>query len=155
MIDQAKITAFEAAMPQPPEGALSFEAYPDIFSAATASRLTNPLPVTEENIARGRTYYKYYCQFCHGANGDGWAPVGESYVPVPANLSSPEVRKMSAGEIYRAMLTGTGHEPALQYIIPQEYRWHLALYTGYLSQKYSTTGDSCETILSENNSNSR
>ena len=31
----------------------------------------NPLPVTQENLLRGREIYKEHCIGCHGVNGDG------------------------------------------------------------------------------------
>jgi len=38
------------------------------------------------------------------------------------------VGEKSDGEILYAMLTGTGHEPVLQRVVPPPYRWYLVLY---------------------------
>jgi mono/diheme cytochrome c family protein len=100
--------------------------------------LANPVASTQENRARGKIYYGYYCGFCHGENGDGTGPVGFSYHPVPADLRSPKVRAMTDGEILVSMLTGTGHAPVLQKIVPSEYRWYLALYVRGIPEESPT-----------------
>lgn len=86
-----------------------------------------PLP-TEENLHRGKVYYAYYCIFCHGENGEGNGPVGQSYVPKPANLNADSITRYSVPELYDASLTGTGHEPVLRQVIPAEHRKYLILY---------------------------
>ncbi len=105
----------------------------DIFeplpSKEQVQKLVNPRDANEGNIAKGKVYYGYYCVFCHGDKGDGFGPVGYSYIPVPSDLRSPKVRAMSDGEVLYSMLTGTGHAPMLQRIIPSEYWWYLVLYT--------------------------
>ena len=35
---------------------------------------TNPVPITQELLARGQSLYKAKCQRCHGANGAGHGP---------------------------------------------------------------------------------
>jgi len=87
----------------------------------------NPLPATPENLARGRVYYTYYCVFCHGELGSGDGPVGQSYLPRPADLRSRHTAALKDGELVQALVTGTGHAPVLERIVPPEYRWYLAL----------------------------
>ena len=98
--------------------------------------------LTEANIARGKVYYQYYCIFCHAANGDGNATVGQSLVPVPGDLRSPKVQAYSDGELLRAMLTGPGHKPfapyagstpVLEYTVLPEHRWYMVLFVRSLS----------------------
>lgn len=38
----------------------------------------------------------------------------------PADLSEERLQKMSDAELLRAMLLGTGHEPVLERVVPQE-----------------------------------
>jgi mono/diheme cytochrome c family protein len=129
MFVQPNIRQFQAAMPVTPADTVPVE---DIFeplpSKEQAQKLTNPRDANETNIAKGKVYYGYYCVFCHGDKGDGFGPVGYSYVPTPSDLRSSRVKAMSDGEVLYSMLTGTGHAPMLQRIIPSEYWWYLVLY---------------------------
>jgi len=84
MKSQPNIRAYQARVPLPPDGVVPVQSARAIPSAA----LQNPLSATPENIARGRTYYEYYCIQCHGAAADGNGPVGQSFLPHPANLLS-------------------------------------------------------------------
>lgn len=129
MKTQVNIRPFQAQMPPISNDAVPVvDAYPTI-----AADQNNPLPVTDENIARGKVYYGYYCVFCHGESGKGDGPVGYSYVPVPADLRTAKVQSLSDGKLLRAMLTGTGHEPVLVRVVPQEHRWYLSLYVRSLA----------------------
>jgi hypothetical protein len=129
------IRQFQAAMPVTPAGTVPVR---DVFmplpSKEQAKELVSPLDANERNIAKGKIYYGYYCVFCHGDKGDGFGPVGHSYVPVPSDLRSAKVKSMQDGEILYSMLAGTGHAPMLQRIIPSEYWWYLVLYIRQFEQ---------------------
>jgi len=90
--------------------------------------------------ARGRIYYDYYCVFCHGTDGRGNGPVGQSYMPKPSDLTDPSVQRQSDGELLRKSLTGTGHEPVLARVIPPEHRWYLVSYVRSLTAVAETGG---------------
>ncbi len=130
---QPNVRAYQAEVPRLPEGMVPAAA-PDGAPSGKApgvqeaKSLTNPLSAGEENVARGKVYYQYYCVFCHGELGDGNGPVGDSYVPKPADVRNPKIQAYSDGEMLRAMLTGTGHEPVLERVVPPEHRWPLVLY---------------------------
>ena len=49
--------------------------------------MTNPVPATEESLARGEEIYKTYCETCHGADGMGNGPGGENLDPPPAAIA--------------------------------------------------------------------
>jgi len=125
---QPRIRAFQEAAPLPPKGVVPVDGLVRAPTAAEAKALTNPLAATATNLLRGKVYYGYYCQFCHGATGSGDGPVGQSYVPAPALLKSARVQSLSDGELLRAMLTGPGHEPALERVVPPAHRWFIVLY---------------------------
>jgi hypothetical protein len=136
MKDQPHILSYQYQMPLPPKGIFPVE--PDKNSFPSPSRLRmmrNPLPDTKENREKGRIYYNYYCVFCHGESGQGNGPVGNSYMPKPADLHASKILKMTDGELFRAMLTGTGHDPVLLRIIPSQHRWYLVLYARELGHK--------------------
>ena len=141
MYDQPHVRAVQAVRPPTPPGAVPLlEPIPRLPSAQEAKTLANTLQPTPENLARGKVYYEYYCVFCHGDKGDGNGPVGESYVPKPADLRSEKIRGYSDGELLRAMLGGVGHEPMLVQIVQPEHHWYLVLYARRLAASPSGSG---------------
>ncbi len=131
MIVQPKLATFQAELPRLPAGVVTVEAADTLPAAGQA----NPLPPEAATLAAGAAYYVYYCQFCHGETGDGNGPVGESYVPRPTDLRTAAVQRMQDGELYRAMLLGTGHEPVLRRTVPERHRWPLVHYLRQLPRK--------------------
>lgn len=130
-----KLGPFQALSPALPQGVVPVNPPPWVLpAAAEAERLRNPLAATEANVARGRTYYTYYCGFCHGADGAGDGPVGRSYVPAPPPLRGDgQLRTYSDGRLLRRMLTGEGHAPVLERVVHSEHRWYLVLYLRHLA----------------------
>lgn len=130
---QQHLRTFQIIQPPPLEGSLPVE-LPESLSAAGTDAVINPLPDTRENRSRGRVYYQYYCVFCHGTEGGGNGPVGESYLPAPADLRRVHIARYSDGKLLRAMLLGIGHEPVLEKVVPPGHRWHLVLYVRTLGR---------------------
>lgn len=129
MYEQPHIRAYQAELPRLPAGVVPVaSSVVPLPSAREAGSIASPVPATPANVARGKVYYQYYCVFCHGDRGDGNGPVGESYVPVPADLRSKKIAAYSDGQLLRAMLLGTGHEPVLERTVLSEHRWYLVLY---------------------------
>jgi mono/diheme cytochrome c family protein len=123
---QPKIVPLQAQMPELPQGIVPVSAESSaIPSVQAAAQLRNLLPDAEHTRETGRVYYGYYCAFCHGQTGRGDGPVGVSYVPAPTDLTLPVVQGLSDGALYRAMLTGIGHEPVLGYTIDPAQRWYI------------------------------
>jgi len=130
---QPKLIPLQAQLPAMPEGIVPISTeVPIVPPAQAAEQLRNPLPDTEHTRQTGRIYYGYYCAFCHGQAGRGDGPVGNSYTPVPTDLTGPRVQSLSDGALYRAMLTGTGHEPVLDYVIEPKARWYIVSYVRHL-----------------------
>ena len=129
MEHQPKIGPYQAAFPPPPKGSVPLKnPVPTMPTTREAQDLVSVVQPTAKNISAGGVYYGYYCVFCHGAAGDGRGPVGESLVPSPADLRSPRVQALSDGQLFRAMLTGPGHQPVLQRVVPEASRPYLVLY---------------------------
>lgn len=136
MYVQPSIRPFQVVMPAPSPNSIPVaEVFEPLLSKEQSLKLVNPLAKNKENIAKGKVYYGYYCAFCHGQSGDGFGPVGYSYIPAPSDLRNPKIRSMSDGEVLYSMLTGTGHAPVLQRTILPEYRWHLVLYVRQLGNE--------------------
>jgi mono/diheme cytochrome c family protein len=119
---------FEEQMPQLPPGTVPREGRAPMPSPDQAAGLVNPLPASREVLAAGERYYGYYCQHCHGSDGRGRTPVGESYNPEPTDLGGLSVARMRDGELYRGMLLGVGHEPVLEATVPRDRRWPIVAY---------------------------
>jgi hypothetical protein len=135
MRTQPSIKSFQARMPTLPAGVVPVEPAPTL----PPTTATNPLSPSEEHYEWGKTYYEYYCLFCHGAKGDGNGPVGQSYIPLPTNLRLARVQALSDGELYHAMLNGVGHAPVLERVVPCDHRWYLVLYIRSFNQTSSVT----------------
>ena len=130
---QHHIRAFQMFLPDIPAGTQPVHPPERLPTALQAARLKNPLPANADNLARGRVYYGYYCVFCHGESGAGDGPVGQSYLPRPADLRGGKMAGYRDGDLLRSMLTGTGHEPVLERVVAPEHRWYLVLFLRSLS----------------------
>jgi mono/diheme cytochrome c family protein len=128
MTVQHHIRDFQMSIPNIPVGTQAVHPPDRLPSSSQAAQLKNPLAGSAENLAKARVYYGYYCVFCHGDNAAGDGPVGQSYIPRPADLRQGKVAALRDGELLRSMLTGTGHEPVLERVVPPEHRWYLVLY---------------------------
>ncbi len=138
MRTQIKIVPYQAVMPALPDGVLPVVVKPPaVPSEKSVTQLRNPLPATQRTIENGQVYYGYYCVFCHGVDGRGDGPVGRSYTPAPTDLTAPRVVGLSDGVLYRAMLTGAGHEPVLGYVIDPRMHWYLVSYVRHLQARHT------------------
>lgn len=131
---QPSIQPFERQMPDMPRGTVPTSGRLETFTAEQSRLAANPLPNTPANLRNGRIYYGYYCLMCHGSKGDGNGAVGESYIPKPADLSSPAVAGLSDGELYQRMLVGVGHDPVMTQTVPPDQRWPIVMYIRTLAR---------------------
>lgn len=122
MRNQPSLRAFETEVNLPPEHSVT---YP---SAKKDVENTEMIEINATSVSKGKTYYGYYCVFCHGALGNGNGPVGQSYVPKPADLNSDSIQRYSTEKLYRASFTGTGHAPVLERVVPEEFRPYIIIY---------------------------
>ncbi len=130
---QPKIVPSQAQMPATPQGVVTVSIdLSTVPSLEAAAQPRNPLPDTGHTRRTGQVYYGYYCTVCHGPAGRGNGAVGVSYTPAPTDLTSSPVQVLSDGALYRAMLTGIGHEPVLGYVIDPKQRWYVVSYIRHL-----------------------
>src|SRR5262245_39378209 len=108
---------------------------------ADADKTKNPIPSSEESIAKGKELYldrmKGNCVFCHGETGSG----NEANLPrlrrKPADLSNKErMSAMTDGEVFWKISKGiTGIMPAGEKRMPnEEDRWNVVNYVRTLSK---------------------
>lgn len=118
MIEQPHLRGYDMRLATLPAGTVTLERPAKVAF----------VPSTPQTLARGKVYYGYYCLACHGHRGDGNGPVGESYLPKPADLRRPQVGSYSDQQLLDAMIDGTGHEPAMAYTVRPEHRGYLVAY---------------------------
>lgn len=129
MREQISIQPYRQAMPTAPRGAVPIQGRLESLAAKRpVSSRQRP-----ELLDDGRIFYGYYCKMCHGAKGDGNGPVGESFVPKPADLTSPTIRGLTDDALYRRMLHGVGHDPVMSQTVLLEHRRPIVLYVRSLS----------------------
>lgn len=119
---QPHLREYQRVMPLPPAGSVSVGNSPYVPAKITAAGAEG---TQAGDAKRGAVYYSYYCLACHGEDGRGHGPVGESYVPAPADLGR---LRMTPSVLHVAMLTGTGHAPVLERVVRPEYRRDLVTY---------------------------
>ncbi len=70
----------------------------------------NPLPVTKDNLLRGRLVFQERCIGCHGENGDGKSEAAKFLRPQPIDFTSAEDASVgddtSPGMLYYRVLRG-------------------------------------------------
>lgn len=84
---------------------------------------SNPLPASEEVLARGAERYAIYCTVCHGERGDGQSVMKQRSGLNAANLLETRLREMPEGQIFDVVTNGLGLMKGYAYPIPPEDRW--------------------------------
>jgi mono/diheme cytochrome c family protein len=121
-----------AAMRVPPQGTLPRGYYPytkeKFTPAEEAGRgMINPLPKTQEVLARGQKMYNTYCIVCHGVKGKGDGTIIPKF-PMPPTLHSEKVRGWPDGAIYHVISAGQNLMPAYASQIDEADRWAIIHY---------------------------
>lgn len=103
----------EILMNEPPEGtrARNRRYYPYSRKPLEAGKkLKNPLKNSAEVLAKGKTYYKRYCIYCHGDRGDAGegALVASKMFIKPLSLLTNKAKSYSDGRIYHIIYEGQG-----------------------------------------------
>lgn len=99
-----------------------------------AKAVTNPLPSTPENIAKGDGLFhgKGTCFVCHGNKGQGDGPASVGLDPSPRNFTNAEFHRARAdGELMWVLKNGsagTAMVPVVGSVISEEEGWLVLLY---------------------------
>jgi hypothetical protein len=121
MDHQPSLKTYESELKLPPEDAVPFFDPKNDFAS-----IRTPV-INRENLDKGKVYYGYYCLFCHGEDGKGNGPVGESFNPKPADLSSAAISGYDSLELYNASFKGI-HAPVLERVVAPERRKFILIY---------------------------
>jgi mono/diheme cytochrome c family protein len=116
---------YETKMPPVVPGAIPINGGEAQYRLAPSGSLINPIPASPDSIERGKVAYGYYCIQCHGSKYDGEGTVGQSFVPIPTDLMSPEVQAKTDDSLFRFISYGGDMSPPLAYTISVPDRWHI------------------------------
>ena len=111
---------------------------PDGFQTlvtADPSRLKNALQYSKSSIEQGAQAYSHYCVHCHGPKADGNGTVGQSFVPLPTDLSSSGVQGQGDGELYAKIRLGFKRHPRLFTTVSDGDAWAVVIYIRSLKEK--------------------
>jgi mono/diheme cytochrome c family protein len=90
---------------------------------------TNPLPVNEALLQRGRERFDIYCAPCHGRLGDGNGITKKlALMPAVANLHDQRIVVMTDGEIFNTITHGKSTMAAYGPLMPAQERWAVIAY---------------------------
>jgi cytochrome c oxidase cbb3-type subunit II len=98
----------------PPDGDVNAVPFPDAFNLFATDRSywlsSNPLPVTTDNLVRGRSVFQERCIGCHGAKGDAVSEAARYLRPTPIDFTAADDASTgndtSPGDLYFRVLRG-------------------------------------------------
>ena len=128
MYDQDSVKTYERKMPPMDVRTIPINDGFQALLQADAKRLKNPLSYSGQSVERGRLAYSYFCVQCHGPRLDGEGTVGQSFVPLPANLTSDRVLSKSDGVLYAEVRLGVARHPRLFSTVSAEDAWAVIIY---------------------------
>jgi mono/diheme cytochrome c family protein len=113
----------------------------DQIDAARA--VTNPLPVSDEMIAKGKALFegKAFCRACHGIDGKGLGvgiEPGSLKGPLPRNFTDKRWQAARTdGELFWILKNGspgTDMAPFIPLVLTEEEAWQVVLYVRSFAQ---------------------
>lgn len=92
------------------------------------AELQNPIPVTEENLAKGKELYDIYCAVCHGAKGAGQGILvkNEKILGIPS-YADPG-RLINDGGVYHVQMYGLNAMGSYASQTNELERWQITHY---------------------------
>jgi mono/diheme cytochrome c family protein len=95
----------------------------------------NPLTLTPDNLAQGKTSFGHYCVACHGLDGQSTGvPFAASMSPPVPSLASQEVQSYTDGQLKWIIDNGIfpSGMPASKGILTDQEIWSTILYIRHL-----------------------
>jgi mono/diheme cytochrome c family protein len=134
MTDDEAIDTHEKTMPAMPAHTVPVGGGIEQLHTIAPGSLTNTQSADPASIVRGQEAYGFYCIHCHGPEGNGYGTVGQSFAPLPADLSSPAVQQQSDGELFVKISLGYKRCPPLAYTVAEKDRWAVINYLRSLAK---------------------
>jgi mono/diheme cytochrome c family protein len=101
---------------------------------------TNPVPVDQALLERGRQRYEIYCQPCHDARGDGRGILFQRGNVPTASFHQEKIQKYQDGQIFDVITNGTGLMAGYRWPVPPADRWAIVAYVRDLTRTRQARG---------------
>ncbi len=135
MRNQESIRTWEKKMPDSPANTVPVHGGYQTLAHAEPAALKNPIPMSPQSVEQGRAAYTYFCIQCHGVDLTGYGTVGQSFSPLPSDLTSGGVLGQSDGELYYKIRMGYNRHPPLFDTVSAEDTWSLVNYMRALNRR--------------------
>jgi mono/diheme cytochrome c family protein len=126
-----------------PIGFTRFDEFPNTLEGylAASETVTNPIPVTNKNLAEGQQLYIAMCGPCHGIKGQGNGKIVElGKYPAPPSYSSGNssrggaMKDLTDGKIYHTLQYGLNLMGSYASQLSPEERWKVTMYVHKLQK---------------------
>ena len=115
-----------------PRGWMPYD-YPNTLEGKemASAELTNPHPVTQENLDKGKELYDIYCAVCHGTKGDGQGILmkNEVFLGIPSYAD----RVVTDGNVYHVMMYGLNSMGSYASQTNELERWQITMHVRNLT----------------------
>jgi mono/diheme cytochrome c family protein len=101
---------------------------------AARARISNPVLATAANLAEGRDHFADHCSTCHADDGSGRTPIGEGLYPPPPDLTGPDTRNLSDGELLAIIRNGVRFTGMPGWGGTDDENWKLVLFIRHLPE---------------------
>lgn len=81
-----------------------------------------PIEQTQKILEKGKTDYTAFCSHCHGRYLDGQGTVGQSFQPLPTDLTGEKAVELTDRELFAVISYGGKNSPALASTMSVESR---------------------------------
>jgi len=95
----------------------------------------NPIPYSNESVARGREHDEAHCLVCHGDSGAGDGPVAAKGAKPWWPLGSPQTQNRSDQHIFAQIWAGNAVMGSYRWSLEPEEIWDLVNYVRSLDQR--------------------
>ena len=99
-----------------------------------SKQIKNPFEGNEQAIQGGAVIFDLLCIVCHGETGKGDGVTLEYLNPKPANLTSKQVQRQTAGELYWKITTGRPPMQSYMNVLSNSELWQVVSYIQSLEE---------------------
>jgi mono/diheme cytochrome c family protein len=127
MKEDEAINTYQTSLPDMPAKTIPTADGIERLKEAVPRDLKNSLPNTQV-VDRGKERYGFFCIQCHGLTGNGFGTVGQSFAPLPTDLTGSYVQKQSDGGLYAKIGLGFRRHPPMATTVSEADRWAIIHY---------------------------
>ena len=128
-------------MRNPVTGTVSRDNIPYMYKGMPDSLvkfMSNPLPVTQSILEKGKSKFNTYCSPCHGYFAKGDSRLNGQF-PSPPSLHTDKVKNWSDGNIFHVVMNGQNVMPSYAKQISRDDIWAIIHYIRVLQRSQNAT----------------